>query len=142
MGLAVVNTSTCLPHAGREECQLCVEQCRDAGYHAIEFLRVGVLVDAEGMPVEESGFLAPVVVAEKCVGCGLCQSRCHGINVSSRGVLSRAAVEVAAGPGREDRLLAGSYLALREQERQAKGAAQEKATPPTGADTYLPDFLR
>ena len=37
--------------------------------------------DAQGNPIEGTGFLAPVVLADKCVGCGLCQTRCYGINV-------------------------------------------------------------
>ena len=37
-----------------------------------------------GSPIEGTGFLAPVVLADKCVGCGLCQTRCYGINVRGR----------------------------------------------------------
>ena len=139
IGLAVVNPRTCLPHAGREACQMCVDDCRAAGYDAIEFVRVGVETDADGRPVEGSGLAAPVVVPEKCNGCGLCQSRCRHINVDVKGLLTESAIRVEAGPGKEDRLSSGSYLALREAERQARDAAQPK---PAGGGDYLPDFLK
>ena len=50
MGLAVVNQQTCLPYAGREACQLCVDECRLAGYDAFEFMRVGTELDAPASP--------------------------------------------------------------------------------------------
>jgi ferredoxin len=143
MGLAVVDEQTCLPHAGRGACQLCVDQCQSAGYNAIEFIRVGVEVDEEGMPIEDTGYLAPVVLAEKCVGCGLCQSRCYGINVRESGLLKVAAIAVVAGPGKEDRMMTGSYLALRQAERRKRAEEQQGLLEQQGAtDTYLPDFLR
>ena len=104
MGLAVVNQQTCLPFAAREACQLCVDECVAAGYHAIEFTRVHSELDDQGLPVEDSGFLAPVVLADKCVGCGLCQTRCYRINVKLQGQLDQSAIIIAAGPGKEDRL--------------------------------------
>lgn len=139
IGLAEVNLSTCLPYAGREACQLCVDECRHAGYHAIEFTRVRTEVDAAGQPVEDSGFLAPVVLPEKCVGCGLCQTRCYGINVLDRHVLETSAIVIAAGAGKEDRLTSGSYVALRESE--AADRANQQQTLPS-SDSYLPDFLK
>ena len=36
-----------------------------AGYRAIEFVRVGTQVDRSGKPIEDTGFLAPVVLAER-----------------------------------------------------------------------------
>ena len=116
IGLAELNLTTCLPHAGREACQLCVDECHHAGYHAIEFTRVGTEVDAAGNPIDDSGFLAPVVLADKCVGCGLCQTRCYGINVLDRHVLDSSAIVITAKPGFEDRLTSGSYLALQAAE--------------------------
>lgn len=113
IGLAVVDTSTCLPWAGHEACQLCVDECQAAGYDAIEFRRSQVELDEQGEPVEGTGFLAPVVDAAKCVGCGLCQTRCVAINVRQRGVLADTAIAVLAGPGREDRIASGSYRELR-----------------------------
>lgn len=141
MGLAVVNESTCLPYAGREECRLCVDECAASGYHAIEFVRVGTQMDDAGMPVEGSGMLAPVVSADKCVGCGLCQTRCFAINVKAKGLLTRSAVIVQAGEGKEDRLARGSYLALRRQEDERRQAQQrlDQSGPDEG---YLPDFLK
>ena len=119
MGLAEVE-GNCLPLAGREECQLCVDECTKAGYKAIEFERVHPEIDEQGLPVEGTGFAAPVVIADKCVGCGLCQSICHRINVKSKGVLEEKAVIVYAGPGKEDRILEGTYTELRRQEQQMR----------------------
>mgnify|MGYP001149372418 CR=1 FL=1 len=97
MGVAVVDLQTCLPHSQREACQLCVDECVKAGYNAIEFRRVGTQADPFGQPIEDSGFLAPVVVADKCVGCGLCQTRCRVVNVRQKGVLAESAIKVRAG---------------------------------------------
>ena len=116
MGLALVNERTCLPYADRESCQLCVDECTAAGYAAIEFTMVHSRLDEQGLPIRNSGYLAPVVLAEKCVGCGLCQTRCHGINVKTKHLLTESAIVVEAGPGKEDRLTAGSYLELRAAE--------------------------
>jgi ferredoxin len=128
MGLAIVNVKTCLPHAGKEDCQLCVDECNAAGYRAIEFQRVGTKVDDEGMPIADSGFLAPVVLADKCVGCGLCETRCHHVLVESQGKLQSSAIVVHAGEGKEDRIRHGSYLQL-QQERQNTKKQQGVETP-------------
>ncbi len=142
MGLAVVNESTCLPLAGREACQMCVDECRAAGYDAIEFERVRVEVDEQGAPVEGSGFLAPVVVADRCVGCGLCQTRCWAINVVEKHLLADTAILVLAGEGREDRLMGGSYIALRAEERRVREAREDAERKTQGVtDDYLPEFL-
>jgi ferredoxin len=119
MGLAEVKPN-CLPVAGEQECQLCVDECNRAGYDAIEFERVLPEIDAQGFPVEGTGFPAPVVVADKCVGCGLCQSVCHRINVKGRSLLAESAIVVYAGSGKEDRILHGTYTDLRQQERDVR----------------------
>ena len=138
MGLAIVDQQTCLPIAGREACQMCVDECTSAGYNAIEFARVRVKVDEDGQPVPGSGFLAPVVLADKCVGCGLCQTRCNLINVKAKGLLKETAIRVEAGPGKEDRMSSGSYVELRFQERKKRDAEAPKGA----TDSYLPDFLK
>jgi Pyruvate/2-oxoacid:ferredoxin oxidoreductase delta subunit len=141
MGLAVVNLETCLPYAGREACRMCVDECATAGYDAIEFVRVRVETDADGAPVEDSGFAAPVVIADKCVGCGLCQTRCYQINKKSKGLLRESAIIIEAGAGKEDRLLRGSYMELRKLEA-ARREKELKSASPSGQDNYLPDFLK
>jgi len=141
MGLAVVDRKTCLPHAGREACKLCVEECVAAGYRAIEFVRVGTHVDELGNPVEGTGFLAPVVLAEKCVGCGLCQTRCYAVNARGRRLLGESAIVVRAGRGKEDRLAQGSYLELRRAEERRRRRQQQQRLDDTGGGAYLPDFL-
>ncbi len=128
-------------HAGREACQLCVDECDAAGYHAIEFLRVGTRADAEGNPIDGSGHLAPVVQAEKCVGCGLCQTRCYGINAAEKGLLHGSAIVVEAGEGKEDRLMTGSYVALRRDEARRREEARRSLEGEAGGKSYLPDFL-
>ena len=154
MGLALVHKSTCLPHTGAGECRLCVDQCTAAGYRAIEFTRVHVEFDPAGRPAEGTGYLAPVVLEERCVGCGLCQSRCHGVNVEGKGLLRVSAIEVLAGPGREDRMAAGSYAALRRLRIEEGARRRTPAAAPSGGRDqggsseeseeveYLPEFLR
>lgn len=112
MGLAVVNESTCLPFADTGDCDLCVQECNAAGYDAIEYINVGTQVDKDGTPIEGSGRLAPVVIEDKCVGCGLCQTRCYAINVKEEQLIADSAIVIEAGEGKEDRLMTGSYLEL------------------------------
>lgn len=143
MGLAQVDRERCLPYAGRQACQLCLDECKAAGYDAIEFRRIGGQMDENGRPVEGSGRLVPVVVEDRCVGCGLCQMRCHAINVKARGLLPRHAIEVVAGPGREDRITSGSYIALREERAARRRDEQEASRRESDTqDEYLPDFLK
>lgn len=133
MGLAIVNETSCLPYAGTEACDLCVQECHAAGYHAIEYTQVGTEVDDNGLPIEGTGFLAPVVLDDLCVGCGLCQTRCYAINVKDRHVLSASAIVVEAGEGKEDRLLSGSYIQLREEESRRRSKIK-----PAADDFFVP----
>jgi len=137
LGLAVIDTRTCLPHCQREACAWCVDECSKAGYHAIEYVRIGIEYDDRGRPIVDSGFLTPVIIADKCVGCGLCQARCRAVNVMERKQLSKSAVIIMAGPDKEDRIVAGSYRDLQEKRKSSK-PQQIKATE----NEYLPDFLR
>ena len=97
VGLAVVDAATCLPHAGKADCRLCLDACTAAGYDAIEFILTGVEMDATGAPVEDTGRLAPSVIADRCTGCGLCQAICHRINVREAPTLAASAIVVRAG---------------------------------------------
>lgn len=156
MGLSVVDTRTCLPHAGRENCHLCHQACKLAGHDAIELVRVRPELDDDGLPLPGTGYLAPSVQPDKCVGCGLCQSRCYNVNVRRKSLLTRAAIHVETGQGKEDRLSSGSYLALRQQERRGKptsaapitfqlpGQPNAPATAPATqpASNDLPDFMQ
>ncbi len=132
MGLAIVNEQTCLPFAGEEACQLCVDECHAAGYHAIDFIQTGTEVDATGQPIEGSGFQSPLVDAEKCVGCGLCQTRCNVINVKDKGLLKESAIIIQAGPGWEDRKMTGSYI------RQKQKAPDTPTTPTSPEPSGIP----
>ena len=146
MGLAVVDLKTCLPYAGKEACQMCVDECTAAGYNAMEFVRVGVETDEQGMPVADTGFAAPIVLADKCVGCGLCQSRCFHINVEQKHLLQESAIVVFAGKGKEDRLMSGSYIDLRRKEELRREEERKKAAEAAGVQSpssdYMPDFLQ
>ncbi|MCO6457407.1 MAG: 4Fe-4S binding protein [Pirellulaceae bacterium] len=138
MGLAIVDQQTCLPLANREACQLCVDECRAAGYDAIEFMQVHTQVDAVGQPLAGTGYLAPVVQADRCVGCGLCQTRCYAVNVKQRHVLVESAIVIEAGEGKEDRLMRGSYLELRR--RESSRPAGSPANPEeSGSSYFIPD---
>jgi ferredoxin len=146
MGLAVINLNTCLPHAGKEACQMCVDECTAAGYNALEFVRVHAETDEAGAPVDGSGFAAPVVLPEKCVGCGLCQTRCAHINAFDKHLLAESAIIIEAGPGKEDRIMSGSYLELRakeatQREEQRKREMESRGVK-EGQEYTLPDFLK
>ena len=139
MGLAILNQETCLPLAGEEACQLCVDECTAAGYDAIEFIRVHTQIDPNGQPLAGSGFLAPQVRAEACVGCGLCQTRCFAVNAKDKGLLTGAAIVIETGPEREDRISSGSYIALASQRSEA---TQGHSVPSNELnEAYLPNFL-
>ena len=137
MGLAIVNQETCLPVAGKQACDLCVQECADAGYHAIEQRREGTEVDENGEPIEGTGFLVPIVLAEKCVGCGLCQTRCYQEYAGKE--LSASAIVVEAGPGKEDRLMNGSYRELRAREARRRDQQQQRRMQEHGSDFFIPD---
>ncbi len=89
MGLAKVNTETCLSFRedDKEACDLCFQECTAAGYDAIEMKAFKHEVAAEDMPPPGAfsddeieamlTYYAPVVDQDACVGCGLCEYRCH-----------------------------------------------------------------
>ncbi len=133
MGLAEVNQQTCLPLVGRGECDLCVQECRSAGYHAIEFIRVGTKMDAAGRPIEGSGFLAPNVLADRCVGCGLCQTRCYHDNVVTERRLRSSAIVVVAGEGKEDR-----FLVAPTKRAVGQPPVRKRRSPPVSDDESVP----
>jgi ferredoxin len=103
MGTAAVDTALCLPHRGERDCQLCFEECRAAGYDAIEMREIrleigeappGVLSPAE---LEAAARIrAPVLDPAKCVGCGLCEYRCHTAWTRHQQTLPRSAIRVTA----------------------------------------------
>ncbi len=103
MGLAVFDAARCLPHRGERDCRLCADECDAAGYRAIAMrpIRLAVGEVPEGVlsafEIEEMGRIqAPFLDAEACVGCGLCEYRCHAANVRQRRLLDRSAVVVDA----------------------------------------------
>ena len=101
IGLAVINTKTCLPHAGQRDCRLCFEECEAAGYHAIQMRQIklalgdippGVVSDEER---EAMGTIeAPFVDSGACTGCGLCEYRCHTTYTQQAKVLAASAIQV------------------------------------------------
>lgn len=110
MGLAVINPRLCLPHRGERDCQLCYEECEAAGYHAIEMreIRLAIGPIPEGVLSDEemeraSRIKAPFILRDKCVGCGLCEYRCHVALVKQESVLPERAVVVV--PENEDRII-------------------------------------
>ncbi len=107
MGLAVVNTVTCLPHSGERDCRICFEECRAAGYNAIKMqpieLDIGDIAP-EGLSemefewlktrLEMSRIEAPFIDRDACVGCGLCEYRCHAVYVKREKIFSKSAIVV------------------------------------------------
>ncbi len=61
MGVATINTSQCMAWGG-QDCQLCLIKCP---------LRGDAIYQEDGKPL---------INAEKCVGCGVCEHACNTIN--------------------------------------------------------------
>jgi ferredoxin len=108
IGRAVINADLCLPRRGERDCQLCYEECRAAGYNAIEMRRIplprgGVPPDAfaPSEPEEMASIQAPFVNSTACVGCGLCEYRCHTVLHRQQKLLPGSAIVVE--PRDEDR---------------------------------------
>jgi hypothetical protein len=97
-------------------------------------------MDEAGRPVEGSGHIAPVVLPDKCVGCGLCQMSCYRVNVQKEDLLDRSAIIIEAGEGKEDRLITGSYIDLRQEEARQREAEQKHKTGGTGSEYYVPEI--
>lgn len=107
MGLAKINTETCLPYREdnkRNYCDLCVVECQRAGYNAIHFQELRIELDPpppEGLFSQDqldamSRIQAPVVDADACVGCGICEYICHTRLAVHEQVLDAAAIVVFA----------------------------------------------
>ena len=70
IGLAVFDKNRCLPFARGEECLVCEEHC-PTGEKAIGLEEKDVLVNGKVRRVK-----LPYVVRERCIGCGICETRC------------------------------------------------------------------
>ena len=70
IGIAVFDKNRCLPFARSEECLVCEEHC-PTGEKAIVFEERQVLAGNEPRLLK-----LPRVVKERCIGCGICETRC------------------------------------------------------------------
>lgn len=71
IGEAAVNRDRCLPWAQATPCIICEEMC-PVPQKAIE-LEEAEVIDAAGQPLVVQ---RPRVVAERCIGCGICEFKC------------------------------------------------------------------
>lgn len=105
IGIARIDPEICLPHKGERDCQLCFDECRAAGYDAIEMrpvkLKVGSVPEGTIDPAEVEAMgtiMAPGIIADRCVGCGLCEYRCHAAVHLKLKLIPRKAVWVEPPP--------------------------------------------
>jgi len=106
MGLAKIDPRRCLPmrEEDRQDCDLCYVECRQAGYDAIEMRVQEIELDPppppgmfSDMELEDMSHIrVPWVDAERCVGCGICQYRCHTTYVKHQDQLDKSAIVVVA----------------------------------------------
>ena len=71
IGTARIDTSRCIPYSEYENCLVCEEQCPIAT-KAIKF-EIRDVVTFNG-DVRRLKF--PVVLKDKCIGCGICENKC------------------------------------------------------------------
>ncbi len=70
IGLAVFDKNRCLPFARQEECLVCEEHC-PTSEKAIVFEEQLITVAGRVRQLK-----VPRVVTDKCIGCGICETRC------------------------------------------------------------------
>jgi len=70
IGIAVFDKNRCLPYARGEECLVCEEHC-PTGEKAIVFEEWDVFTAGESKRIK-----IPQVIKDRCVGCGICETRC------------------------------------------------------------------
>jgi hypothetical protein len=68
--------------------------------------------------------------------------RCHSVNVKSKKLLKHSAIRMKAGPGKEDRIMKGSYLALQKERAKKKAESSRTQQQDKPSNDYLPDFLK
>ena len=71
IGIARIDTSRCIPYSEYENCLVCEEQC-PISTKAIKF-EIRDVVTFNG-DVRRLKF--PVVLKDKCIGCGICENKC------------------------------------------------------------------
>ena len=70
IGLAVFDKNRCLPFARGEECLVCEEHC-PTGEKAIVFDEQDIQIAGKTRRIK-----MPRVIKQRCVGCGICETRC------------------------------------------------------------------
>lgn len=76
IGLAFVDTTRCIPYAFGRNCIVCEEHC-PTPEKAITF-REETAYDAAGNPFV---LKKPVVSPERCIGCGICETKCPVVDL-------------------------------------------------------------
>jgi len=71
IGLAVIDTTRCLPYAYGRSCIVCEEHC-PVPEKAIYFVETEVPLRGGGTRVLKQ----PKVDADRCIGCGICEAKC------------------------------------------------------------------
>ena len=69
IGVAVIDRNRCLPWADGVPCIVCEEMC-PTPEKAIELQSEG------GGGGEHNGVQKPLVIADRCIGCGICECQC------------------------------------------------------------------
>ncbi len=70
IGIAVFDKNRCLPYARQEECLVCEEHC-PTSEKAIVFEQQQVIVAGQTRQLK-----IPKVLTDRCIGCGICETRC------------------------------------------------------------------
>ena len=72
IGKAYVDPRICIPWSGRSDCIVCEEMC--------PLPEKAIVLQEVQSAVDKRTLLAPVVLHDRCIGCGLCENKCpvHG----------------------------------------------------------------